>query len=65
MTLGVADLLESRAILVLATGSAQSRRRARAIEGEASADVPASWLQRHSDVTWLLDEAAAALLRGR
>lgn len=65
MTLGVADLLESRAILVVATGSPKAQAVRDAIEGEASASVPASWLQRHGDVTWLLDETAAALLSSR
>lgn len=65
MTLGVADLLESRAILVLASGAHKAAIVAQAIEGAASADVPASWLQSHGDATWLLDEAAASALAGR
>lgn len=65
MTLGVADLLESRAILVLASGARKAAIIARAIEGGMSADVPASWLQSHKDVTWLLDEDAASALAGR
>jgi glucosamine-6-phosphate deaminase len=65
MTLGVADLLEARAILAIATGTPKARVVRDAIEGEVSAAVPASWLRRHDDVTWLLDEAAAAMLRGR
>jgi glucosamine-6-phosphate deaminase len=65
LTLGIADLLESRAILVLASGAAKAVIVARPIEGPQSADVPASWLQSHSDVTWLLDESAATgLTRG-
>jgi glucosamine-6-phosphate deaminase len=60
MTLGVADILESRAILVLAQGAAKAPVVARAIDDPPSADVPASWLQTHTDVTWLLDEAAAS-----
>jgi glucosamine-6-phosphate deaminase len=65
MTLGVADLLESHAILVIAIGTSKAAIVRDAIEGPASADVPASWLQHHADVTWLLDEAAAAMLRRR
>jgi glucosamine-6-phosphate deaminase len=65
MTLGVADLLEARAILAIATGTAKAQVVRDAIEGAASAVVPASWLQHHGDVTWLLDEAAAAMLSGR
>lgn len=65
MTLGVADLLEARAILVLAAGSRKAAIVRLAIEGPQTADVPASWLQPHADVTWLLDEAAATGLRRR
>ena len=63
MTLGVADLLEARAILVLAAGARKATIVRLAIEGPQTADVPSSWLQQHADVTWLLDEAAAAELR--
>jgi glucosamine-6-phosphate deaminase len=65
LTLGIADLLESRALLVLAAGPHKAEPVARAVEGERSADVPASWLRDHDDVTWLLDEAAAAALTAR
>jgi glucosamine-6-phosphate deaminase len=64
MTLGVADLLESRAVVVLATGVAKAAIVARAIEGPQTAEVPASWLQS-VDALWLLDEAAASGLRRR
>ena len=65
MTLGVADILASRAILVLAHGAHKAAIVAAAIEGPETPDVPASWLQRHDNVTWLLDrESASALSRG-
>ena len=59
MTLGVADLLEAKRIVVLATGAAKAAIVREAIEGPQTADVPASWLQIHGDVAWVLDEAAA------
>ena len=65
LTLGIADLLEARTLLVLASGAAKSAVVARAIEGPPAADLPASWLQRHANITWLLDEAAAARLTRR
>ena len=65
LTLGIADLLEARAIVVLAQGMQKAAVIARALEGPPTADVPASWLQRHAAVTWLLDEAAAARLARR
>jgi glucosamine-6-phosphate deaminase len=63
MTLGVADLLEARQILVLALGEQKAGVVRKAIEGRPSADIPASWLQSHGNVTWLIDRAAAAELR--
>lgn len=62
MTLGIADLLDARAILVLATGTAKAAIVARTIEGPTTADVPASCLRSHSNSTWLLDREAAARL---
>jgi glucosamine-6-phosphate deaminase len=62
MTLGVADLLASRKLVVLATGVHKATIVRQAIEGPATARVPASWLRHHADVTWLLDNAAASEL---
>lgn len=60
MTLGVADILESKSLLVLATGASKAAIVAAAIQGPVTADVPASWLRGHADVTWMLDQTAAA-----
>ena len=65
MTLGVADLLESRAIVVLATGAHKAEVVRAAIKGPMTAEVPASWLQVHTDVVWLLDKASAGALHVR
>jgi glucosamine-6-phosphate deaminase len=65
MTLGVADILEARRLLVLAQGEHKAEIVRAAIEGPPSAAVPASWLQEHGAVTWLLDETAAAHLSRR
>jgi glucosamine-6-phosphate deaminase len=65
ITLGIADLLDARAILALASGDHKAAIVQRAIEGPQTAGVPASWLQSHDGVTWLLDGAAAARLTRR
>jgi len=62
MTLGVADLLEAHAILVLVTGAHKAAIVRAAIEGPATTDVPASWLHEHANITWLLDRDAASML---
>ena len=62
MTLGIADILASRHLLVLASGAEKANIVARAIDGEPTGDIPASWLQLHPSVRWLLDEQAASKL---
>jgi len=62
MTLGIADLLDARALLVLASGTAKAAIVRRALRDAPGPGVPASLLRDHPDCTWLLDEAAAAEL---
>jgi glucosamine-6-phosphate deaminase len=63
LTLGIADLMEAKSLLVLVQGASKAAILKAAIEDKPSADVPASWLRDHPDITWLIDEAAAAQLR--
>lgn len=63
ITMGIGTILEARKILILATGAAKAEAVARAIEGPVTASVTASCLQLHPDVTFIIDEAAAAQLR--
>ncbi|MCM2293281.1 glucosamine-6-phosphate deaminase [Allorhizobium sp. BGMRC 0089] len=59
ITMGIATILAARSILVLATGGAKSTAVSQAIEGPVSAECPASALQQHGDVCWVMDTAAA------
>jgi glucosamine-6-phosphate deaminase len=63
LTLGIADVMEARALLVLAAGARKAPIVARALEGAQSVEVPASWLRDHPAITWLLAEDAASALR--
>jgi glucosamine-6-phosphate deaminase len=65
ITMGVGTILEARKILLLATGAAKAETVAQAIEGPITASVTASCLQLHPDVTFVIDEAAAACLTQR
>ncbi len=65
MTLGVADLLESRAIVVMVTGAHKADIVRAATKGPMTAEVPASWLQEHDDVLWVLDADAGAGLTAK
>jgi glucosamine-6-phosphate deaminase len=60
ITMGVATILDAKEVALLATGEHKSGIVARAVEGEISTDVAATFLQRHPGVTVYLDLAAAA-----
>jgi glucosamine-6-phosphate deaminase len=60
MTLGIADLLSARAVLVLATGAHKAMIVRAALEGPETPALPASWLRGHPRVLWIIDEAAAS-----
>jgi len=63
LTLGTAAILAARSIVIVATGAHKADVVARALEGPMTAQLPASLLQSvAANVTWLLDEPAAALL---
>jgi glucosamine-6-phosphate deaminase len=62
ITMGVATILDAKEIALLATGEHKSGIVARAVEGEISTDVAATFLQRHPNVTVYLDLPAAAEL---
>jgi glucosamine-6-phosphate deaminase len=61
--MGVGTILETRKILLLASGMNKSMAIVKAIEDPVTAMVPASALQLHHDVMVILDKAAAAKLR--
>src|SRR4029077_20057407 len=60
ITMGVATILGAREIALIATGEHKAEIVARAVEGEVSPDVAATFLQRHANTTAYLDLAAAA-----
>ena len=63
ITMGIGTILESKRILLLASGSAKASAIAQAIEGPLTASVTASALQLHPDVTFIVDRDAAAELK--
>ncbi|MCW5769051.1 MAG: glucosamine-6-phosphate deaminase [Phycisphaeraceae bacterium] len=62
VTMGVGTILGARRILLLAFGEHKAKIVRRAVEGEISASVSASFLQQHPSVQFVLDPAAAAEL---
>ncbi len=62
ITMGVGTILEARSVVLLAFGEAKAKIIREAIEGEITATVAASFLQRHGDAEFILDAAAASEL---
>jgi glucosamine-6-phosphate deaminase len=62
ITMGVRTILEARRIVLMAWGQHKASIVRAAIEGAATAQVSASFLQEHDNATFVLDEAAAGSL---
>jgi galactosamine-6-phosphate isomerase len=58
LTLGMADLIQSRQILLLVSGATKRKPLQRLIGGQITTEFPASMLQVHNNVQLLCDEAA-------
>ncbi|HUG38919.1 MAG TPA: glucosamine-6-phosphate deaminase [Longimicrobiales bacterium] len=59
LTMGVATIMEAREIALIATGEHKAAIVRRAVEGEVSPDVAATYLQDHPNTTFYVDAAAA------
>src|SRR5246127_3841225 len=62
VTMGIATILEAREIALIATGEHKAEIVARAVEGDISQDVAATFLPRHPNSTAYLDAAPPAQL---
>ena len=62
ITMGIGTILDARNILMLASGVPKAEAVAMAVEGPLTASCPASALQWHPQVTFLIDEDAAGAL---
>lgn len=58
ITLGLREILAATSILLVVTGAAKAPVLRRLLQEPASPDLPASWLQRHPQVTVLADREA-------
>lgn len=63
ITMGIGTILESKQILLLATGEAKAQAVRDFIEGPLSASCPASSLQMHNNTKVIIDVDAAKLLK--
>ena len=62
ITMGVATIMEAQEVILIATGEHKAPIVRRAVEGEISPDVAATFLQEHPDATFFIDLAAAGAL---
>ncbi|MGB3160492.1 MAG: glucosamine-6-phosphate deaminase [Carnobacterium sp.] len=62
LTMGLADIMEAKHILVASSGIRKAQAVKDTLEGPISENCPASILQNHPNVTFIMDEAAASLL---
>jgi len=59
---GIATIMRAKKLFVFATGSESAQAVQQALGGAVSDSIPASYLQLHQNVTFILDEEAASLL---
>lgn len=62
ITMGINTILSSKEICIVAWGENKQDVVKKAIEGEVSQDIPATFLQLHDKTTFYLDEGAASKL---
>jgi glucosamine-6-phosphate deaminase len=62
ITMGVGTILAARKVVLMAWGEGKARVVAKAVEGDVTAMVAASFLQTHPNAKFVLDTAAAAEL---
>jgi glucosamine-6-phosphate deaminase len=62
ITMGVGTILQARQVFLLAFGEGKASVVAKAVEGEVSNAIAASFLQEHPNAQFFLDEAAAEQL---
>lgn len=62
ITMGVGTVLSARRIVLLAWGEAKASIIEKAIEGEISTQIPATFLQEHNNTTFVIDQTAASKL---
>mmetsp|Transcript_8366 Transcript_8366/g.12721 ORF Transcript_8366/g.12721 Transcript_8366/m.12721 type:complete len:542 (-) Transcript_8366:62-1687(-) len=65
VTMGPADIMRGRRVLVLATGENKAPVMKSVFDSPVTSDFPATYLKQHPNTKWLLDESAAFQLKHR
>ena len=61
--MGIKTILQSKKIILLASGESKAEAVYNTVKGKISPEIPSSILQLHQNVTIILDESAAKLLQ--
>jgi len=59
ITMGIKTILQAKRIVLLAWGNAKAPIVKRTVEGEMTSQVPATYLQKHQNTTFVLDKEAS------
>jgi len=62
ITMGIGTILKAKKIILIALGEGKASIVKRSIEGDISDQVPATYLQKHTNTVFVLDTAASAEL---
>jgi len=62
ITMGISNIMKAKKIILMAWGEMKASVLQKAAEGDITEHVPASLLQDHNDVTFVVDESAASEL---
>ncbi len=62
ISMGIKSIMKARRIILLASGESKAEAIAQAVKGPITPDLPASVLQLHPNVQFIIDEAAGRLL---
>lgn len=62
LTMGIGSIMQAKKILIIAIGENKAKAIKQLIDGNVTPMCPASVLQFHTDVTLMLDKAAASLI---
>lgn len=63
LSMGIASIMSAKSIILFAYGAEKAEAIAAMVQGPLTTELPASVLQEHPDVTVILDEGAASLLK--
>lgn len=62
ITMGVGTILEAKKIIIIALGEHKAPIVRKAVEGEVTDEIPATFLQKHPHAVFVVDESAASKL---